>query len=214
MWYTIVVRKRGIMRTIYNYAFRTVCVYVVILMLFALTSISVDKKNFTGSVVNANGSKTLESKLITKEETTNEALRNEKEKKDSTYSYVPIIDTTAFPVLKTRIGNLSHYGPDCDGCIYGKTASGHPYTDGRIYYYDKTFGKVRIVAAGPEYQFGTILRLSEGMGKTVVAIVLDRGSAIGADKAFALDLLTESQAVAYQLGIRNSVKIEMLRSGY
>ncbi|MDD6224275.1 MAG: hypothetical protein PUB18_04660 [bacterium] len=128
-------------------------------------------------------------------------------------TYSPI-DTTAYPVLQTTFGNLSHYGHDCYGCTSGLTASGYNISNGIIHYSDPTFGNVRIVAAGYEYQEGSILRLTNVESTPIVAIVLDRGGAIGAGKSFTIDLLTESNAKAYELGIRNNVKIEMLRSGY
>ena len=226
------------MKTIYNYAFRIVCVYVLALSIFAVTSLEITSRKIDSKVVNANGTKQLESSVIMKvleleeeetleivpdddievkkqEEQVEESSINESEEEvKSTYTYVQTIDTSAYQVLETVSGNLSHYGHDCYGCTFNRTASGYDISDGRIYYTDSTFGSVRIVAAGDEFPLGTILRLNNVESNPIIAIVLDRGSAIGPGKSFTLDLLTESNAKAYELGIRNGVVIEVLRFGY
>lgn len=220
------------MKTIYNYAFRIVCVYVFALSIFAVTSIEITSNKVETKVINANGTKQLESSIIMKvleqEETPKEVVLEDntdiekqeevveefKEEVKSTYTYIQTIDTSAYPVLDTVSGNLSHYGHDCDGCTLDRTASGYDISDGRIYYTDPTFGSVRIVAAGDEFPLGTILRLTNVENNPIIAIVLDRGGAIGEGKSFTLDLLTESNAKAYELGIRNGVLIEVLRLGY
>ena len=132
----------------------------------------------------------------------------------STPSYIAPIDTTSFPVLSTNVGTVSHYGHDCYGCTSGKTASGYYIGDGRIYYNDPAYGSVRIVAAGSEYPLGSILRLTNIGDSPMLVIVLDRGGAIGSGKGRILDLLTESNAVAYQQGLKYNVKVEALRLGY
>ena len=130
------------------------------------------------------------------------------------YTYTQTLDTTNSPVIATVSGNVSHYGHDCHGCTSGKTATGYDISDGRIYYPDSTYGDVRIVAAGGEYPFGTILRLSNSSTSPIVAIVLDRGGAIGNGKKYVLDLLAESEAAAYQAGVKYNMTIEVLRMGY
>ena len=233
------------MKTIYNYAFRIVCVYVFALSIFAITSLEINTTNSKSSVVNINNAKELESSIITKvlghdEEKVTEPKENEKleeeqtqkqeevvpevkeeviiekpkEEVKNTYNYVQTVDTSGYQVLQTVSGSLSHYGHDCYGCTSGRTASGYDVSDGRIYYTDPAFGSVRIVAAGGEYPLGTILRLTNVESSPIVAIVLDRGGAIGAGKSFTLDLLTESNARAYELGVRYGVLIEVLRFGY
>lgn len=237
------------MKTIYNYAFRIVCVYIFALTVFAMTSIEITNNKSEYKIANANGAKELESSVIMKlvdhteekqeeienpseeientsdeevVEITSEEESNQEEEQvvveqpvqNNTYTYVQTIDTSAYPVLQTTTGSLSHYGHDCYGCTSGRTASGYDISNGNIYYTDSTFGSVRIVAAGYEYPMGSILRLTNVESTPIIAIVLDRGNAIGAGKSFTLDLLTESNAKAYQLGTRYGVQIEMLRSGY
>ena len=130
------------------------------------------------------------------------------------YTYTQTIDTTYSPVIATTSGNVSHYGHDCRGCTSGKTATGYNISDGRIYYTDSTYGDVRIVAAGGEYPFGTILRLSNSSTSPMIAIVLDRGSAIGSGKKYILDLLAESETAANEAGVKYNMTIEVLRMGY
>lgn len=221
------------MKTIYNYAFRIVCVYVFALSIFAITTIEINTESTKNQVGNINSTKELESSIImkilepTKEEETFESeditpevkeesttIEQPKKEVKSTYVYVQTIDTSTNQVLQTVSGSLSHYGHDCYGCTTGRTASGYDVSDGRIYYTDPTYGSVRIVAAGSEYPLGTILRLTNVESTPIIAIVLDRGGAIGTGKSFTLDLLAESNAKAYELGVRYGVVIEVLRFGY
>ena len=231
----VTVRKRGIMKKICNYAFRIVCVYIVVLTLFSLASANVTIEKESYLVQNSNITKQLNSKLIANGVVEQEEIKEELEipqakveekevviqeqpvtqqKPASAPSYIAPIDTTSFPVLSTNVGTVSHYGHDCYGCTSGKTASGYYIGDGRIYYNDPVFGSVRIVAAGSEYPLGSILRLTNIGDAPMLVIVLDRGGAIGSDKGRILDLLTESNAAAYQQGLKYNVKVEALRLGY
>ena len=240
----VTVRKRGIMKKICNYAFRIVCVYIVVLTLFSLASANVTIEKESYLVQNSNITKQLNSKLIANGVVEQEEIKEEleipqakvEEKEEviqqettpviekqepvveqpqtSAPSYIAPIDTTSFPVLSTNVGTVSHYGHDCYGCTSGKTASGYYIGDGRIYYNDPAYGSVRIVAAGSEYPLGSILRLTNIGDSPMLVIVLDRGGAIGSGKGRILDLLTESNAAAYQQGLKYNVKVEALRLGY
>lgn len=118
-------------------------------------------------------------------------------------------------VLKTYSGPITAYGPDCKGCTTGKTASGYKVSNGNIYYNDKTYGKIRIVAADKSLPFGTIIRIKDIdlFKEPVLAIVLDRGSAIGFNKKSYFDLLYKSEKETESFGRRNAT-IEVLRNGY
>ena len=122
--------------------------------------------------------------------------------------------TNSVPVLATYKGNITAYGPDCVGCI-GRTASGYKVTGGNIYYHDKTYGKIRIVAADKSLPFGTIVRIKDlsVFQNPVLAIVLDRGSAIGFNKNVYFDLLYNSEAETNSFGKRKAT-FEILRKGY
>ena len=117
------------------------------------------------------------------------------------------------PVLKTYKGNITAYGPDCVGCI-GITASGYNVKNGNIYYKDKEYGKVRIVAADKTLPFGTIVRIKNIKNvDPIIAIVLDRGSAIGFNKSVYFDLLYKSEKETNSFGKRKAT-FEVLRRGY
>ena len=52
------------MKTIYNYAFRIVCVYIFALTVFALTTVDITVNKSEYKIANANVAKELESDLI------------------------------------------------------------------------------------------------------------------------------------------------------
>ena len=116
-------------------------------------------------------------------------------------------------VIKTYYGNITAYGPDCKGCS-GITASGYNVKN-TIYYHDKKYGKVRIVAADKSIPFGTIVRIKNltGFSSPVIAIVLDRGSAIGFNRRAYFDLLYKSERDSLSFGIQKTT-FEILRNGY
>lgn len=87
-------------------------------------------------------------------------------------------------------GKLTGYGPDCKSCngkgIVGCTLPGRKnfnlVTDG-VYYNDKNYGNVRILAATKEvFSCGSIIEVNK-KGEKFYGIVLDRGIAM--EKAYA-----------------------------
>ena len=116
-------------------------------------------------------------------------------------------------VLATYQGNITAYGPDCKGCI-GITSSGYNVKN-NIYYIDNEYGKVRIVAADKSLPYGTIIRISKLKNYTdpIIAIVLDRGSAIGFNKNVYFDLLYKSEYDTNTFG-KQKATFEVLRRGY
>ncbi len=126
----------------------------------------------------------------------------------------PVVESVVTdPVLETFIGNLSWYGPDCYGCS-GITASGHNVFTSGIYYEDATYGTVRIVAGDRSLPFGTVVRITNAnlSSDPVLAVVLDRGGAIGLDKNYMFDLLFDSES-SYN-SVHGSTTFEILRYGY
>ena len=111
-------------------------------------------------------------------------------------------------------GPMTAYGPDCAGCL-GYTASGYDVRDGNIYYYDETFGNIRIVAADKSLPFGTIIKISNlnVFTEPLLVIVLDRGSAIGFNKKTYFDLLYRNEAETDFFGCRQA-SFEILRKGF
>ena len=110
--------------------------------------------------------------------------------------------------------NITAYGPDCVGCG-GMVAHGEYVGGGNIYYQDKTFGSVRIVAGDRSLGFGTIVRISglSAFGGSILAIMLDTGGAIGFNKNIYFDLLYESESAASNFGSPNAT-FEILRYGF
>ena len=119
--------------------------------------------------------------------------------------------------LDTYYGIITAYGPDCYGCVTGETASGYNVLNGNIYYNDPTYGTIRIVAVDRSLPFGTIVKISglSMYSEPVIAIVLDRGGAIGFNKSVYFDLLFTSE---YSSEVNNFGKqyatFEILRRGY
>lgn len=116
-------------------------------------------------------------------------------------------------VLDKFTGTITGYGPDCDGCI-GITASGYDVRN-TIYYNDKTYDNVRVLAADKSLPFGTIIKVSNLKNyNDFIGIVLDRGSAISFDGFSQIDLLFESENYSYNFGRKENVIFEILRLGY
>jgi len=113
-------------------------------------------------------------------------------------------------VLETLKGTLTAYTDTHTAC--GRSVAG-----GNIYYNDKQYGKVYIVAGDKSYPCGTIVRfknMSYFGGKDIYAIVLDRGGAIGKGKRALFDLLFAKETSANNFGVRRNVTCEILRRGY
>jgi len=119
-------------------------------------------------------------------------------------------------VIEYISGKVTAFTPYCsDGC-HGYVASGMYVGDGNIHYYDKTYGKVYIVAGDPSYPLGTIVRLKNVDyfgGRDIYAIVLDRGGAIGKGRRAIFDLLFALEGNANKFGVRY-INCEILRLGY
>lgn len=118
-----------------------------------------------------------------------------------------------FNPLYTFTGELTGYSGDCPLCT-GYLAC-PPRTNvikKGIYYTDKKYGKIRIVASSKNYPCGTILRfkVKKLSDEPIVAIVLDRG--VGGN---VIDLLTESGEYASKyVGRVKKLNFEVLRDGW
>lgn len=89
-------------------------------------------------------------------------------------------------VIETFTGRLTGYGPDCAGCsglgnLACKTREKKVFSlknDG-IYYTDKDFGKVRILAAATtKFKCGTIITVTKPGQTPFTAVVLDTGGSM------------------------------------
>lgn len=163
------------------------------------TKEKVEEKKQIKEPVKTEESKKKETKSNTKEEVKQENKPSNEEK-----------------VIEKLTGSLAGYGPDCYGCTSFRTASGKYIGDGNIYYEDKEFGKIRIVAGDKSYPYGTIVKLSNTgyYSKPIYAVVLDRGGGVGKGKKFLFDLLFETEKDALKMGSRKNVTFEILRLGY
>lgn len=163
------------------------------------TKEKVEEKKQIKEPVKTEESKKKETKSNTKEEVKQENKPSNEEK-----------------VIEKLTGSLAGYGPDCYGCTSFRTASGKYIGDGNIYYDDKEFGKIRIVAGDRSYPYGTIVKLSNTgyYSKPIYAVVLDRGGGVGKGRKFLFDLLFETEKDALKMGSRKNVTFEILRLGY
>ncbi len=115
--------------------------------------------------------------------------------------------------LYTFMGELTGYSGDCPLC------SGYLACPPRtnvlkegIYYNDKTYGNIRIVASSKNYPCGTILKFNvkKLSDEPIVAIVLDRGVS-----GNVIDLLTDSSETAVKkIGRVKNLEFEVLREGW
>lgn len=112
----------------------------------------------------------------------------------------------------TFTGDLTGYVfncPLCNGTLGCKRS--YDITDGKDYYDDEIYGRVKIVASSSNLPCGSIVRIYSNRisSEPTIAIVLDRG-VLGN----ALDLLSPTLEYAYgQIG-RSIVTYDVLRFGY
>lgn len=112
-------------------------------------------------------------------------------------------------------GTLTGYGPDCAGCIGVLYCAPYPNVEnGKIYYTDKEYGKIRIVAADYSIPCGSIVKISNYKfveGHELYAIVLDRGSAI---VGLTMDLLYPSEKDTEIIGRNYNINFSIERWGW
>lgn len=104
---------------------------------------------------------------------------------------------------------MTNYGPDCVGCGGNLACNGKNVQNGKIYYEDHTYGKMRIIASDPSIPCGTIFNIYDN-GSEYRAISLDRGGAIRGNK---FDLLNNNEAEAERNGVKN-LRVSLVRWGY
>ena len=125
---------------------------------------------------------------------------------DQNYDWVEVIESKN----DVFVGRMSGYGPDCYGCSGYLAYNGIFVGDGNIYYDDDFYGTVRIVAGDRSIPFGSIIKVNDSF----MAIVFDRGGAIGFGKKFLFDLLYPNEKIANENGILDNVEFEVLRYGF
>lgn len=180
--------------------------YLLIICIFAIAFIIVGgnkKTNIVTSNVN-NVKSVLSTRIVKQNKETVQLVRNVNEIKK--YG------------LNTKIkfiGTLTGYGPDCPGC--GGHVACRPNPDvrnGNIYYTDKEYGKIRILAADYSIPCGSIVHIRNYKfvsGEEFTGIVLDRGSAI---VGLTMDLLYPSEADTVIIGRQRNIEFTIDRWGW
>ena len=112
-------------------------------------------------------------------------------------------------------GTLTGYGPDCPGCGGHVACSPNPdVRNGNIYFNDKTYGKIRILAADKSIPCGSIIHIDNYKfvdGNEFTGIVLDRGSAI---VGLTMDLLYPSEKDTVVVGRQYNIHFSIERWGW
>ncbi len=113
------------------------------------------------------------------------------------------------------VGTLTGYGPDCPGCLGMVYCKPYPNVqNGNIYYTDKEYGKIRILAADYSIPCGSIIHIENFKfvpEKEFIGIVLDRGSAI---VGLTMDLLYPSEKDTEIVGRQYNIKFTIERWGW
>ena len=111
------------------------------------------------------------------------------------------------------VGQMTSYGPDCVGCSGIVACPPRLDVSNNIYYEDKEYGTVRILAADRNIPCGSIMKISNltHTDQEMIGIVLDRGGAI---KGNIIDLLSESEAASNDVGREKDVLFEVVRWGW
>lgn len=111
-------------------------------------------------------------------------------------------------------GTLTGYGPDCVGCSGIVACAPHPdVRNNNIYYNDKEYGKIRILAADRSIPCGSIIKISnfKFIGDDFYGIVLDRGGSI---VGLTMDLLYPSEDDTVIIGRQYKINFKIERWGY
>lgn len=111
-------------------------------------------------------------------------------------------------------GTLTGYGPDCVGCSGIVACAPNPdVRNDNIYYEDKEYGKIRILAADRSIPCGSIIKISnfKFIGDDFYGIVLDRGSSI---VGLTMDLLYPSESDTVVIGRQYKINFKIERFGW
>lgn len=181
-WYIININEGGILK----YFIRFFKILVILVAIFGISKINVEKDN--GVVFNDNSNKVLDLTAM--------AIKMEEIRMQDLY----------YP-LDTYVGNLTGYVANCPLCGGTLGCTGQNVLDGTTTYNDSQYGTVRIMASSTSLQCGSIVSYMSNNEK-VTAIVLDRG-VTGTN----LDLLVSSNEEAYSIG-RKNITYDVLRFGW
>lgn len=169
-----------------KYFIRFFKILVILVAIFGISKINVEKDN--GVVFNDNSNKVLDLTAM--------AIKMEEIRMQDLY----------YP-LDTYVGNLTGYVANCPLCGGTLGCTGQNVLDGTTTYNDSQYGTVRIMASSTSLQCGSIVSYMSNNEK-ITAIVLDRG-VTGTN----LDLLVSSNEEAYSIG-RKNITYDVLRFGW
>ncbi len=164
-------------------------------------------KSYSMSTTNTNGVKSVQSSQIIK-------------RYDKIEKIIKVNNTKEIKLYGPQnkiefVGTLTGYGPDCEGC--GGRVGCYPHQDvrnGNIYYTDKEYGKIRIVASDKSIPCGSIIKIDNfkfNKNESFYAITLDRGSAI---VGLTMDLLYPSEADTDIIGRNYNINFTVERWGW
>lgn len=183
-------------------AFNITKLLVLTIVIFFIGNNTVFQSN--SKTINDNLDKKMSINVITEKQ---KAITYEKKKKERQKAIQKL-----YQPISTFVGTLTGYSADCPGCSGNLACTGTSVKNNGIYYNDKTYGKIRIVATSASYPCGTIIRFNHSSvsSKPVIAIALDRG--VSGNK---VDLLAESSSYALNyIGSSYNKKFEILRLGW
>ena len=189
---------KTIKKSLMKYAF--VLGYISAISLIIVTG----KQSSLVTTANSNRAKSLKTNYITAKKETYKTISSIGEISQYSKEYL----------IKFK-GTLTGYGPDCAGCIGVVYCKPNPnVTNGNIYYNDKEYGRVRIVAADYAIPCGSIVKIENFKfveGGTLYAIVLDRGSAI---VGLTMDLLYNNEKETNRIGRNYNISFTIERWGW
>ena len=182
---------------------------LIFMFVFGIFFFTNEKTVVLNSVSNVNSARSIEAyNLIT---------RYDNMEKEITARMVNTMEEAALYGASTPIsftGQMTAYKATCKGCT-GIVAC-PPRQDVRgdnIFFNDKTYGRIRILAADPHIPCGTIIQASNltFSDEPVIGIVLDRGGAI---KGNITDFLVGPEEDMDMVGRQRGVNYEVLRWGW
>ena len=190
---------------LYRKKYNVIKYFAFLIFLFILTIIVLDGKKKTSVVTsNVNSVKSIKSSRIYHEKESFKVVNNVAEIKQYGKTYKIEFN-----------GTLTGYGPDCPGCggqVYCKPNPN--VTNGNIYYEDKEYGKLRILAADYSIPCGSIIKIENFSfipGNAFYGIVMDRGSAI---VGLTMDLLYPSEKDTVVIGRQYNIRFTIERWGW
>lgn len=180
--------------------------YLLIISIFTIAFIIVGGNKKTNIVTsNVNNVKSVLSTRIVKQNNNTEKI----------VTNVGDIRTYGMNNTIKFVGTLTGYGPDCPGCGGRVACSPNPdVRNGNIYYNDKEYGTIRILAADKSIPCGSIIHIKNFKfveNKEFIGIVLDRGSAI---VGLTMDLLYSSETDTVVIGRQRNIEFTVLRWGW